>query len=150
MTVTPALLAVFTTARITALRPGASPPPVRTPSFLIVGIEKVASRAFTFGVGFDWCVAAAPAPGRRAHQRAKANGAVPMIPNVITRPAARTRNISASDGEKRDESVIGREPRVTLRRCAFPLSAFECGTVHSDVWVAPSGGRPDCDAAMRL
>ena len=29
----------LTTARMTALRPGASPPPVRTPIFLIVGIQ---------------------------------------------------------------------------------------------------------------
>src|SRR5436190_18456896 len=39
MTVTSALLAVLTTARMTALRPGASPPPVRTPIFLMVGMR---------------------------------------------------------------------------------------------------------------
>src|SRR5687768_1750567 len=35
MTWTPALYDAFTTARITALRPGASPPPVSTPIFFI-------------------------------------------------------------------------------------------------------------------
>src|SRR5574339_323401 len=38
--VTPALYADLTTARMTALRPGASPPPVNTPIFLIVGIQQ--------------------------------------------------------------------------------------------------------------
>src|SRR6188508_1031897 len=38
MTSTPALYADFTTARITAFSPGASPPPVRTPIFFIFGM----------------------------------------------------------------------------------------------------------------
>src|SRR5262245_14757994 len=44
MTVTPALVAVLTTARMTALSPGASPPPVRTPIFLIVGMQELCRR----------------------------------------------------------------------------------------------------------
>src|SRR5688572_307165 len=35
----PALVDAFTTARMTAFRPGASPPPVRTPIFFILGIS---------------------------------------------------------------------------------------------------------------
>jgi hypothetical protein len=34
----PALVAALTTARITAFSPGASPPPVSTPIFFILGI----------------------------------------------------------------------------------------------------------------
>src|SRR3989442_1187204 len=41
----PALDAVLTTARMTALRPGASPPPVRTPIRVIAGILVECSRA---------------------------------------------------------------------------------------------------------
>src|ERR1051325_5238086 len=40
MTSMPRLQADLTTARMTALRPGASPPPVRTPSFRIVGMSE--------------------------------------------------------------------------------------------------------------
>src|SRR5262245_11782063 len=40
MTVAPALVAVLTTARMTAFRPGASPPPVRTPIFRMVGMRR--------------------------------------------------------------------------------------------------------------
>src|SRR6185503_11603944 len=35
----PALVDALTTARMTAFRPGASPPPVRTPIFFILGIS---------------------------------------------------------------------------------------------------------------
>src|SRR5437667_10008036 len=41
----PALDAALTTARMTALRPGASPPPVRTPIRVIAGILVECSRA---------------------------------------------------------------------------------------------------------
>src|SRR5688572_28196448 len=41
MTSASALVAAFTTARITAFRPGASPPPVRTPIRVIVGIGEM-------------------------------------------------------------------------------------------------------------
>src|SRR5262245_8131071 len=64
MTVAPALVAVLTTARMTAFRPGASPPPVRTPIFRMVGMR----REVGWATARIADVTAGPAPAYAAYE----------------------------------------------------------------------------------
>src|SRR6187200_2348394 len=122
MTSTPALYADFTTARITAFSPGASPPPVRTPIFFIFGM----GGGYGGRRGVAWRVTRSIAVALACHALSRGHN------NVVTADLRRQRRRKLIRGNLRQlrarRLVDG--ARLELATSALRTVAFDSHNAH--------------------